>query len=355
MAAESSEVRAPRSQAVQGALLAALAMWLFSVQDAFFKAMSEHYSVVMILFLRSAGTLPLAAGLVWREGGREAFRSRHLGLQLLRGVLLFLMFLGYYLALTYLPLATAVALVFSAPIMTTLLSAAILKERIGIHRLGAAVLVGFLGVLIMVRPGGGAFAWPALLCLMASFCYALSMVMTRQLGAVGEPRPPGLLSQPGVYFLGSAALLPATWTPIAFWITPAFDRGLRALDHPRAPGDHPGLPHRAAAGARSLRLHDPRMGAPLGLALLERMARLDHPRRRYRGRRRRALRRLPRGPCRPGKGPAADQVMVARKALSPSRLRPAGWRAAARAPIPRAAAWAGGSGRRACPGGSWPP
>jgi len=204
--------RIPRSQAVQGALLAALAMFLFSVQDAFIKAMAEHYSVVAILFLRSAGTLPLAAALVWREGGRQGFRSRHLRLQLVRGVLLFMMFLGYYLALTRLPLATAVALVFSAPIMTTLLSSAMLKERIGIHR-WAAVLVGFLGVLVMVRPGGGAFAWPALLCLMASFCYALSMVMTRQLGTVESLGR--LVFYPNlVYFLGAAALLPANWTPV---------------------------------------------------------------------------------------------------------------------------------------------
>ena len=205
-------IRMPATQAVRGAMLAALAMCLFSVQDAFVKAMSEDYSVVTILFFRSLGLLPVAAYLVWRQGGLSGFRTRRLGLQALRGLFLFLMFLGYYLALTRLPLATAAALVFSAPLMTTLLSVPILKERIGLHRIGA-VLVGFLGVLIMVRPGGGTFEWAVLLCLGASFCYSISMVLTRHLGATESLT--SLVFYPNLAFLlGSMFLLPANWTPV---------------------------------------------------------------------------------------------------------------------------------------------
>lgn len=204
--------RPPATQAVQGAMLAALAMCLFSVQDAFVKAMSEDYSVVTILFFRSLGLIPVATYLVWRQGGLSGFQTRRLGLHALRGGLLFFMFLGYYVALARLQLATAVALVFSAPLMTTLLSVPILKERIGPHRIGA-VLVGILGVLIMVRPGGGAFDWAALLCLGSSFCYSLSMVLTRHLGATESL--PSLIFYPNLaYLLGAALLLPATWTPI---------------------------------------------------------------------------------------------------------------------------------------------
>jgi drug/metabolite transporter (DMT)-like permease len=193
-------------------MLAVLAMWLFSAQDAFVKVMSEDYSVVTILFFRSLGLVPVATYLVWRQGGLAGFRSRRLGLQALRGTFLFLMFLGYYLALTRLPLATAVALVFSAPLMTTLLSVPILKEPIGLHRMGA-VLVGFLGVLIMVRPGGGAFEWAALLCIGASFCYSLSVVLTRHLGTTESLT--SLVFYPNLAFLlGSTLLLPANWMPV---------------------------------------------------------------------------------------------------------------------------------------------
>ena len=213
MTAHAPGVRPPASQAVRGALLAALAMWLFSLQDAFVKAMSEDYSVVTILFLRSLGILPVAAWLLWRTGGPEAFRSRRWRLQLLRGVLLFLMFLGYYQALTRLPLATAVALVFSAPLMTTLLSVPILGQSIGRHRLGA-VLLGFAGVLIMVRPGGEAFGPAALLCLGASFCYALSMVLTHHLGSTESLG--SLVFYPNLIFLlGSAVLIPSQGTPVS--------------------------------------------------------------------------------------------------------------------------------------------
>jgi drug/metabolite transporter (DMT)-like permease len=212
MTAHAPDIRPPAAQSLRAAALAALAMWLFSVQDAFFKAMSEDYSVVTILFLRSVGIVPIAAWLVWCKGGPAAFHSERLGLQLLRGGLLFSMFLGYYLALTRLPLATAVALIFSAPLMTTLLSVPILGERVGGHRL-AAVLVGFLGVLIMVRPGGEVFGWPALLCLAASLCYSLSMVLTRHLA--GTESIGTLVFYPNLIFLlGSAALLPANWTPV---------------------------------------------------------------------------------------------------------------------------------------------
>jgi len=212
MTVATPEIRTPATQAVRGAMLAALAMCFFSVQDAFVKAMSEDYSVVTILFFRSLGLVPVATYLVWRQGGLSGFRTRRLGLQALRGLFLFLMFLGYYIALTRLPLATAAALVFSAPLMTTLLSVPILKERIGLHRIGA-VLVGFLGVLIMVRPGGGAFEWAALLCLGASFCYSISMVLTRHLGTTESLT--SLVFYPNLAFLlGSMFLLPANWTPV---------------------------------------------------------------------------------------------------------------------------------------------
>ncbi len=194
-----------------GILLAAVAIGLFSIQDAFVKAMTAHYSVVMVLFLRTSGTLPLAVGLVWREGGAAAFRTRRLALQLLRGVILFVMFVGFYVGLSHLSLATATTLVFSAPLITTLLSAIILKEPIGVHRIGA-VLVGFLGVLIVVRPGGDAFHWAALLCILASFCYSLSMVLTRYLGdteSLGR-----LVFYPNlVFILGAGLMLPWVWVP----------------------------------------------------------------------------------------------------------------------------------------------
>lgn len=194
-----------------GIILAVMAMALFSSQDAFVKAMTAHYSVVTILFWRSFGILPLAVGLVWREGGLAAFRTRRIGLQILRGIFLFLMFLGYYIGLTRLELATATTLVFSAPLMTTLLSALILKEPVGRHRV-IAVVVGFIGVMIVARPGGDAFHWAAGLCLVASFFYSLSMVLTRYLSDTESLGT--LVFYPNVIFLvGAGALLPLEWTP----------------------------------------------------------------------------------------------------------------------------------------------
>ncbi len=201
------------SLTIRGMVLAALAMALFSVQDAFVKSMAAHYAVVAVLFFRSTTALPLVAGYLWVRGGRAAFRSNRPGLQILRALLLFSMFISYYHAVQLLPLATVVALVFSAPLITTLLSIPILKEKVGPHR-WAAVLVGFCGVLVMVQPGGGAFQWEALLCLLASVCYALAMVLTRFLGP-GESLGSMVFYPNLVYLLGAGALLPAVWVPVA--------------------------------------------------------------------------------------------------------------------------------------------
>ena len=205
----------PQSQTLQGIGLAVLAMALFSVQDAFVKYMSAGYPVIMILFLRSLGVLPCSTLLVLKGGGWQGFRTRRIGLHIVRGSFLFVMFVSFYTALTTLPLASAIALVFSAPLMTCLLSVPILGERIGWHRI-VAVLIGFLGVLIMLRPGTGTFEWVALLCILASFCYACAMVLTRYLGSTESVGT--LVFYPNViYLVGAAFFLPFNWTtPSAF-------------------------------------------------------------------------------------------------------------------------------------------
>jgi drug/metabolite transporter (DMT)-like permease len=96
-------------------------------------------------------------------------------------VLNFLAYTAYYLALAALPMATTVALYFTAPLMITLLSALVLKEQVGARR-WLAVAVGFLGVVIMVQPGGDVFDWAALLPVFCGAAYAGSMVLARIMG-----------------------------------------------------------------------------------------------------------------------------------------------------------------------------
>ena len=99
-----------------------------------------------------------------------------------RGVVMFTAYTSYYLALAALPMATTVALYFSAPLFITVLSVVMLKEQVGPRR-WLALLAGFAGVVIMVRPGGSLFDWAALLPVLAGATYALSMISARKMGS----------------------------------------------------------------------------------------------------------------------------------------------------------------------------
>lgn len=197
-----------------GALLACGAMAVFSSLDAFFKLMLDSYSVFVILLFRSVVLVPLASLLVWKTAGFEGFRTNHLRLQLFRGVLLLCMFLLFFTGLQYLDLATAITLTFTAPLFTTLLSIPFLGERVGVHRIGA-VLAGFCGVVVILHPSGDVFGWPALLCLAATFCYSLGMVMTRKLGST-EGLASLVFYQNIIFLAGGAILAPMNWTPVSF-------------------------------------------------------------------------------------------------------------------------------------------
>jgi len=162
-----------------GYLVAGIAV--FSVQDLILKLLSGSYPLYEAMVFRSLTALPFLLLLVHLNGGLRTLATPAMVKMILRGGLLFCAYSAYYLALASLPLATTVALFFTAPLFITLLSVAILREQVGARR-WIAVLAGFGGVLIMVRPGSYLFDWAALLALGAGLAYALSMVTARSLG-----------------------------------------------------------------------------------------------------------------------------------------------------------------------------
>ncbi|MEQ9490094.1 MAG: EamA family transporter [Alphaproteobacteria bacterium] len=204
----------PISRPVMGALLACCAMAVFSSLDAFFKLMLDSYSVFVILLFRSVALVPLISLLVWKNNGLAGFKTAKLPLQLLRGGLLLSMFLMFFTGLQYLDLATAITLTFAAPLFTTLLSIPLLGEKVGIHRLGA-VIVGFGGVIVILHPDGDVFGWPALLCLAATLCYSLAMILTRKLGST-EGLTSLVFYQNIVFLIAGLILAPTDWTPVPF-------------------------------------------------------------------------------------------------------------------------------------------
>jgi drug/metabolite transporter (DMT)-like permease len=158
-----------------------LGVLVFSAQDAIIKGISGDYAVTQAMVTRSLVALPILAMFVRWEGGLHQLRSPRFWLLTLRGFILLLAYTTYYIAFPALPLADAIALFFTAPLMITFLAAPILRERVAVKEWIAAG-VGFAGVLVMLRPGSGLFEPAALLSLGSAFFYAVSAIVARKLG-----------------------------------------------------------------------------------------------------------------------------------------------------------------------------
>lgn len=170
----------------RGIALMLVAVALFAVQDTVAKHLSAGYPAVQIAWARYVFSLVFILALLPWLQPRTALASRRPGLQALRGLLLYASTVIFILAVTYIPLATATSIGFVSPLFLTALSIPLLGERVDARR-WAAIAVGFLGVLIVIRPGFGEFEWALLLPVLMAVCYAFYQVATRLLRGVDRP------------------------------------------------------------------------------------------------------------------------------------------------------------------------
>lgn len=170
-----------RRSTLSGILFLLAGIAVFSVQDLILKRLSGDYPLHQAMVLRSATAIPFLLMLVHRSGGWPSLFNRGTRWMIARGLVMFLAYTAYYLALPALPIATTVSLYFSAPLFITVLSVLLLGEKVsGLRWL--AVLAGFAGVLVMVRPGRELFEWAALLPVISGMAYGLSMIVARLMG-----------------------------------------------------------------------------------------------------------------------------------------------------------------------------
>jgi len=147
--------------------------------DSAIKWVSADYSLHQIVLVRSLVALVLVWGFMAVAGGR--LRTNRLALHLARGGLLVIANLCYLSALAAMPIAEAMTLFFVAPLIITALSVPVLGEHVGPHR-WAAVLIGMVGVIVMMRPGEGVLNWVSVLPIVAAAAYAGMQLITRRLG-----------------------------------------------------------------------------------------------------------------------------------------------------------------------------
>ena len=161
----------PRSANLAGIGLMLLGMFLFCCNDALGKWLLGTYSLWQMLLIRSIAAMLILAPFLWREG-RAVLAAPRPGLQIVRVLLSVADSLMFFFAVTYLPLADTVTLYLAAPIYVTALSALFLKEQVGWRR-WSAVLVGFIGVIIALRPSTAMFTLPALIGLAGGVVFAM--------------------------------------------------------------------------------------------------------------------------------------------------------------------------------------
>ncbi|MDE2377849.1 DMT family transporter [Bradyrhizobium sp.] len=168
-----------RSARLAGIALMLLSIFMFSFGDAMGKFIVATYSVGQLLFLRACAALLVLSPIIWRQRA-EFTRLERPWLQLLRVTLSTLEVAAFFLATVYLPLADVITYYLAGPIFVTALSAVLLGEHVGWRR-WTAILIGFCGVLIALRPSAQTVSLPALIALGGSLSFALLMLITRSL------------------------------------------------------------------------------------------------------------------------------------------------------------------------------
>lgn len=148
------------------------------------KFLAGDFPVFQIIFFRSIGHAFWMLLFFLPRHGVGMFRANRPWLHLSRSALLFASTMCWITAVSSVPLTTASAINFTAPIFVVILSIPILGERVGLHR-WSAVLLGFLGAVIVIQPGQGGFQVEFLLLLAASFMFAIYQILTR-MGAASD-------------------------------------------------------------------------------------------------------------------------------------------------------------------------
>ncbi|HQY74644.1 MAG TPA: DMT family transporter [Aestuariivirga sp.] len=176
----------PGDNKARAAVLVLLAIGLASTQDAIIKAMSGTYPVYETMLIRGLTSLPiLGVWLACTHGLRTLLTPLWLRI-LIRALILCTAYLAFILAIAAMPIANMVAIYFTMPFFVAGLAGPFLGERVPYYR-WIAIVTGFAGVIVMVRPGVQAFEPAALLALYSAFGYAIGQMMGRDLAQRVEP------------------------------------------------------------------------------------------------------------------------------------------------------------------------
>ncbi len=168
------------SSSVQGIVCLLLALVCLTVSDAIIKWLSSTYPLHQITLARGTVALALVLTFAHLYGGLSQLRTQRLKLHLLRGMLLVLANIFFFLGLSVMPMATTVTLFYCGPFFICLLARIVLGEPVGAIR-WLAISIGMSGVIVIADPGSGDFSWSVGLPILAALTYSLMVMLTRKL------------------------------------------------------------------------------------------------------------------------------------------------------------------------------
>jgi drug/metabolite transporter (DMT)-like permease len=198
----------------KGALLGLTGFAVFATHDVIVKYLGADYSPFQIVFFSVMFGFPLISLMLVRDTSAETMRPHHPWWTALRTVSILVSSICIFYAFSVLPLAQTYSILFTIPLIITLLSIPLLGERVGMHR-GGAVLVGLAGVLLAVRPGASGLSLGHLAAFAGAFASALSSIVVRKIGR--NERSLVLLLFPMLgSFLVMGGLMPLTYKPMPF-------------------------------------------------------------------------------------------------------------------------------------------
>lgn len=179
---------------LRGILLMCTAAMLFPVMNGFAKVLIQHYHPTQIVWARNASHFVFLLILfVPKVGLLPLFRCNKPVAQASISLLLLVSTAMMFVSLEFIPLANASALIFTAPLIVTLLSVLLLKEKVGPAR-WLAVLVGFAGMLIVMRPGSSLFHWASFLVLGSAATYASYQIVMKRIAGFDTPETTAMYS-----------------------------------------------------------------------------------------------------------------------------------------------------------------
>ena len=203
---------------LQGIGLVVLMTICFSSLDASAKYFTTELPLWVLLWGRYVFNFFFVALFFFRGAPADIIRTRNLKIQVLRSILLVSATLTFWLALMFLPLADCVVILFVSPLLVTTLAVPLLGENVGRHR-WTAVILGFIGVLVVMRPGLTIFNWVSVLPFVTAFLYAGVQISTRILGRTDATLTTLLYSSAGGAIVSTIIVL-------FFWVTPSLQQWL---------------------------------------------------------------------------------------------------------------------------------